>query len=96
MKKHLFIISIFVIAILMTTIIVSAKGLTNTSETISPEKTYISIKINNDDTLWEIGQEYINWDYYDISSYVNEIISINNIQNSHIYAGEKIIIPIVN
>jgi hypothetical protein len=60
-----------------------------------PNKSYESILIYTNDSLWEIADEYMNEDYYNYDSYISEVISINNIQGTTIYAGEELIIPIV-
>lgn len=93
-SKRVFILTIIICTIIMTTILVSAKGTNGTIN--NPIKSYISIKITSNNTLWNIADEYMNRDYYDYNTYVNEVISINNLNNTTIYAGEQIIIPIIN
>jgi LysM repeat protein len=78
----------------MTTIFVSAKEI-NASNTNNLTKSYITIKVNLDDTLWNISKEYMNRDYYNYSTYIEEVILINNLKNTTIYAGEYITIPII-
>lgn len=68
----------------------SVKGVTNL-----PDKAYITIVVHNRDTLWGIASEYMNNDYYSFDTYIDEVVGINNIQGSKIYAGQQIIIPII-
>ena len=56
-------------------------------------KYYTSISVKSGDTLGSIAQRYISKEYRDIDEYVNEVRSINHIDDSSIYAGEKIIVP---
>lgn len=61
----------------------------------NPTKTYLTIQVNANDTLWSIADEYMNDDYYDHETYINEVVSINRIKNNVIYAGSSITVPII-
>lgn len=58
-------------------------------------KSYLSLAVDSNDTLWDIANEHMNRDYYDHELFIREVVQINNIQNSKIYAGQSIIIPII-
>ena len=48
--------------------------------------------IKSGDTLWDIALLYS--DGSDVNSYVEEIMSFNNMKNQNIQAGHNIIIPV--
>lgn len=54
---------------------------------------YISIRIEEGDSLWSIASEYKS-QATDIKHYMNTIRELNNIQGSVIYASEYLIIPV--
>ncbi|MCT4598159.1 MAG: LysM peptidoglycan-binding domain-containing protein [Vallitalea sp.] len=60
------------------------------------DKTYLTLRIERNDTLWSIAQKNINKEYYKITDYINEIKLINNISNDTILAGDYIIIPVID
>lgn len=59
---------------------------------------YKEIFISSGDTLWGIGQdEFINNKYFenkDIREVVNIIKKINNLENTNLVEGQKILVPI--
>lgn len=61
----------------------------------APDKYYITIIINENDTLWDLAIEYANTDYYNINEYIDELIMINAIKDNRIYSGNKIMLPII-
>lgn len=67
-----------------------AKGLE-----IKPNKSYISIKIEENDTLWSISRRNMNKEYYTTKNYIKELKSINNLSSDTIQKGEYIIIPVI-
>ena len=56
---------------------------------------YVSVEVLAQDTLWDIGTEFINENYFDIHDYIEEIISINGLTSETIYVGQRITVPIV-
>ncbi|WP_281813472.1 LysM peptidoglycan-binding domain-containing protein [Vallitalea longa] len=68
-----------------------AKGLE-----IKPNKSYISIMIEENDTLWSISKKNMSKEYYTTKNYIKELKSINNLTSDIIYKGEYIIIPIIH
>ncbi len=59
------------------------------------DKGYITVTVEANDTLWTLAQKYMNDDYYDIETYVNEVVLMNHIQQDQIFAGEQLLIPII-
>ena len=54
---------------------------------------YMSIQIEEGDSLWSIASEYKS-DTTDIKHYINTVRELNNIKGSEIYASQYLIIPI--
>ncbi len=57
------------------------------------EKYYMSYEVQTGDTLWSIAQIYTVNCNQDITSYINEIISSNHLNDSTIQSGTFLIIP---
>ncbi|GMQ57045.1 hypothetical protein AN1V17_14390 [Vallitalea sediminicola] len=62
---------------------------------IKPEKSYVSIKIEENDTLWSISRENMNKEYYTTRNYIKELKHINNLSSDIILYGDYIIVPII-
>lgn len=62
---------------------------------IRPNKSYVSIKIEKNDTLWSISRENMNKEYYTTSDYIKELKHINNLSSDKILHGDYIIVPII-
>lgn len=60
-----------------------------------PEKHYITITIDANDTLWDIANQYANTDYYEINEFIEEVVMINAIIDNKIYTGNKLMLPVV-
>lgn len=57
-------------------------------------KYYTSISVEYGDTLWSIASDYMDEEFYDRLSYVQEVKSINHIHDENdIIAGKMLIIP---
>ena len=95
MKRKIIIVTVLAFIIITTSLIVNATSNPN-REVKQITKEYITITINRDDTLWSIAEIYMSDNYYNFNTYIKEIESINNINRDRIYAGEKIIIPVIN
>ncbi len=52
-----------------------------------------SVKIEKNDTLWSIAEEYYSDEYRDIADYVDSIKKANNLKSDTIQAGNYIIVP---
>lgn len=96
-KKMNRLVLFFVCTISITIIMFNYFLNTNTVKGASnpPIKSYINVSVKPNDTLWDLASEYMNPDYYDHDSYINEIMAINNINNTVIFAGECITFPVV-
>ncbi len=68
-------------------------GLGNSSSLT--EIKHIEIEVMYGDSLWSIAQEYGKKDN-DIRESVYQIASLNNIEGSEIYVGQKLTVPVYN
>ena len=55
-------------------------------------KYYKTITIQSGDTLWSIAQEYNMDDSKSTKDYVEELMSMNNLHNDNITAGQKLLV----
>lgn len=91
--KQVTLFAIIIVLILILSILLAnspVKGSTNV-----PVKHYITVTVNVNDTLWDIAKQYANTNYYDINAYIEEVAIINSIQDNKIYAGNSLMLPIV-
>lgn len=57
-------------------------------------KYYTSISVEYGDSLWTIADEYMDKEFYDHFSYIQEVKSINHIHDENeIVAGKMLIVP---
>ncbi|MBM7560650.1 cell division suppressor protein YneA [Fusibacter tunisiensis] len=88
----------FIIASLLTLIILSGLISLFTNSIISEAKSTIDsieLTVNRGDTLWEIASEY---NYYneDLREVVYRIKQYNNLDDSRIFVGQTLEIPVSN
>ncbi len=57
------------------------------------KKEFVSIKIEQGDTLWDIAKEYISEEYNDINEYIEEIKASNGLYEDTIHEGRFLIVP---
>lgn len=58
-------------------------------------KYYTSVTVENGETLWDIADEYVDYDHYKSkNSYIAEVQSINHLdENCSITAGQILVLP---
>lgn len=54
---------------------------------------YIEVTIEHGDTLWALAEQY-NYDRMEISSFIEQVKQLNKLNESHIKAGDVILIPV--
>ena len=59
------------------------------------EVSYISVKVLEGDTLWDLGNEFVDQDYYTLEEYIHKIISINGLKSEIIYPGQRLTMPVI-
>lgn len=65
----------------------------NAQEVMTNQKYYKSIEIHAGDTLWDIAQTYCSEEYDSIDSYMEEVRSINQLNDDKILTGGYLMIP---
>ncbi|MDF2474509.1 MAG: hypothetical protein K0R21_2291 [Anaerocolumna sp.] len=89
--------AVFITGAIILTIMILAMGIlsTNVSAEKVPfrEKTVVSIKIEEGDTLWSIASRYITEEYKDMNTYIKEIKKTNGLFEDTIHEGKYIIVP---
>lgn len=80
--------------LLVTLIVVCSTLLANASEetTEKSDKCYLSVVIEQDDTLWDIAKRYNTDEEISTKEYVDEIMYVNGLETDTIYAGQYIIV----
>jgi len=58
-------------------------------------KGYIMITVHANDSLWSIAEDYMNDDFYTFDTFISEVQAMNRIDESAIFAGEQLLIPII-
>ncbi len=58
------------------------------------EVKYISVQVKENDTLWDLAKEFINYDYYDIDEYIDTVILINGMSSDKILPGQRLNLPL--
>lgn len=57
-------------------------------------KYYTKLTVQSGDTLWNIAEEYIDYEKYESKSdYISEVQSINHLKNDDIYVGQTLVVP---
>lgn len=85
-------VAIFTLAILSTFIF---KGQSVKGAEIDFDKTYEEVVVYYGDTIWSIAQEHYDDDFYALEDYVDEMLSVNSMDNTYLEAGHVILVPVV-
>ena len=76
---------------------VSYQALQSNASTVDEElnfKYYTNIIVEYDETLWDIADEYIDYqEYKDKAAYIAEVQSINHLNGDTIRAGQHLVVP---
>ncbi len=92
-RKYLFAALSFVVILVC---VFSLKSITSKAvdESDIIYKYFKTYEVANDDTLWSIAKEHIDYEYYDdVNEYIDEVVSINHLNGDTILYGQSIIIP---
>ena len=88
-KKVTIIVAIIIAAVLYVSITHM-----DASEADASTKYYTCISVESGDSLWDIAQKYMTDEYTSTQDYIDEVVSINNLNNdSSIVAGTNLVIP---
>lgn len=56
-------------------------------------KYYTSVYVDYGDSLWSIAEQYISAEYKSMHEYIEEVKSINKLENEYLKCGDQICIP---
>lgn len=88
--------TLLIAAVILLYILNVAFGLNNIKGDVDAAgKGYITVTVHNEDTLWSIADTYMNDAYYSHETFIDEVVEINDLDGSRIYAGEQIMIPVI-
>lgn len=94
-RRKMLVMSVAVAATLCMVVICSAFYGAIKANASSGYKYYTDIVVEPGDSLWTLAEEYVDYDYYrDINCYINEVRSINHLEEeSGLTAGQILIVP---
>lgn len=81
------------VVLILTIIFFGGMSIVKADEAVEYEKSFISIEIENGDTLTSIAQEYAK-SAADYSDYIDEVKSINSIKGDTIHTGCYLLVPV--
>ncbi len=90
-KKTLIIAGIIIISLLFAFGLKKDAPKTNASN--ASTKYYTCICIEEGDTLWDIADEYMTEEYESKQDYIDEVLSINNMNTDVIVEGTNLLVP---
>lgn len=93
-EKRMFAFAAILITLICILLGTSIKAFASSAKVEQPlQKYYTSIQVEKGDTVWSIAQEYTadNQDA-DIASYVDEVCSMNQLQDGQIHTGQYLTI----
>lgn len=94
-KNILYSIAIVMIILLIIFISIKISSTPNKAEaSISGEYIYESILVKEGDSIWSIAKTHANDYTGSMKNYVNEIIRLNQLNDTNLKAGNQLIIPI--
>ncbi|RGS80357.1 LysM peptidoglycan-binding domain-containing protein [Coprococcus sp. AF21-14LB] len=92
--KRLFMVICMLIVISCTLLLGSAfASAHDSSEKNTNNKYYKCIEVAPGETLWTIADRYASTEYDSYQEYIDEVIQINQMDCSTLYADQKLIIP---
>lgn len=65
----------------------------NKSSSVSMKKQYVSIQIQEGDSLWSLAKEHMGPVYSSLNEYIKDIERVNDLDSDTIHAGCYLIIP---
>lgn len=90
-KKILIIAAIIFVSLIY--ISVSHKESPSSNASRASQKYFTCITVEEGDTLWDIAEEYKTEEYSSTQEYVDELLSINNLNTATIVTGTNLLVP---
>ena len=98
-KKRCLILKLIVVVVIASIIAVFCFHISKSSGVstcqIDKKLSYVSFTINPDDSLWSIAKKYENQYDGSFNEFIDEIKRCNGLKSDTIYAGNKIVVPVV-
>lgn len=92
-KNHKSLVIICVTSLTIALCILFSEIYTYANDQSQYEKQYMSLLINEGDTLWSIADTYNYSMMLSKEEYIDEVCRLNNISKNYIHSGKYIIIP---
>jgi len=94
-RRHkMFVSAITLVATLCVILVCALSHSSFKSNASSDFKYFTNITVATEETLWDIAEEYIDYEHYDDKdSYISEVKHINHLDDNCIFAGQILIIP---
>ena len=94
LQKKCCFISFIVVLIVIVSISISSISSAHSEENHPKFKYYKQVEIQKNDTLWEIARANIDYEkYHQLNDYIEEVKSINHLEDDRLNQGQYIIIP---
>ena len=90
-RRSCMILAVLFVAVLMVFVFTAKKN--KAYGNTDAEKTCISIRIQEGDTLWEIASVYYTPECGSMKEYIKEIKQTNSLKSDSIHAGNYLLIP---
>ena len=99
-KQKLRRISIFFPAVLtvlvLAVVILTGAARVNASEVRSGREAYVSVRIEDGDSLWSISERYRTPDYAGTMDYMKKVASLNHLAtDATIHTGGYLLVPVI-
>lgn len=90
-RKTLIIAAVIIVSLIFAFAFKKDAPKTNASN--ASTKYYTCISVEEGDTLWDIAGEYMTEEYESRQAYIDEVISINNMNTDVIVEGTNLLVP---
>ncbi len=92
-RKYLIRTLISLVFIMLFSILFLMKDING--ELLEHSLVYVSVHVENGDSLWSMSEKYNDTDFYTHNEYIAMLSEINNIDLDDIKAGTNLIVPII-
>ncbi len=95
LQRHLLLTGITLILICICVVLGTgfSAAAKNTNHSNEVYKYYTSIQVESGDTLWGIADKYISLEHWNYDTYIEEVITLNHMNDEKIHAGQYLMIP---
>ena len=93
LHKRFAILACVIIAVLALIMLFNVTS--SAKNTYNYDTYYSNVLINSGDTLWDIAKDNYSVEYGDFNDYIDEIRTLNHLNNDIIHAGGYLVIPTI-